>query len=161
MERHDGARAGGKGYPCRAMRTKDYLYVYNFEPARWPSGSPDPSVCARAIPYGEIDDSPTKTFMMENHLAHGIADLAELSFGKRPAEELYDLKTDPEQLFNVAGSAKYRESQTKMREQLFSHLAATKDPRVVGGKVDWDYYPYYGLVKTKGWSVDPKPKGRE
>jgi len=161
MERHDGARAGGKGYPCRAIRTKDYLYIYNFEPTRWPSGSPDPSVCARAIPYGEIDDSPTKTFMMENHLAHGIADLAELSFGKRPAEELYDLKTDPEQLVNVAGSAKYRESQTKMREQLFTHLAATKDPRVVGGKVDWDYYPYYGLVKTKGWSVDPKPKGRK
>jgi hypothetical protein len=94
-------------------------------------------------------------------LVHGIADLAELSFGKRPAEELYDLKTDPEQLVNVAGSAKYRESQTKMREQLFSHLAATKDPRVVGGKVHWDYYPYYGLVKTKGWSVDPKPKGRK
>lgn len=27
----------------------------------------------------------------------------------------------------------------------------------MGGKVDWDYYPYYGIVKTKGWSVDPKP----
>ena len=55
MERHDGCRKGGKGYPCRALRTKDYMYIYNFEPTRWPSGSPDASVCARSIPYGEID----------------------------------------------------------------------------------------------------------
>ena len=51
MERHDGCRKGGKGYPCRAIRTKDYLYIHNFEPTRWPSGSPDASVCARSIPY--------------------------------------------------------------------------------------------------------------
>ena len=52
MERHDGCRAGGKGYPCRAIRTADFMYIHNFEPSRWPSGSPDASVCARAIPYG-------------------------------------------------------------------------------------------------------------
>ena len=39
MERHDGCRQGGKGYPCRAIRTENYLYIHNFEPSRWPSGS--------------------------------------------------------------------------------------------------------------------------
>ena len=70
MERHDGCRQGGKGYPCRAIRTQDYLYIHNFEPSRWPSGSPDAAVCARSIPYGEIDSSPTKSFMMEHRNQH-------------------------------------------------------------------------------------------
>ena len=34
MERHDGCRRGGKGYPCLAIRTADYLYIGNFEPTR-------------------------------------------------------------------------------------------------------------------------------
>ena len=158
MERHDGCRAGGKGYPCRAIRTADFMYIYNFEPTRWPSGSPDASVCARAIPYGEIDGSPTKTFMMENRHTHGIADLAHLSFGMRPAEELYDLKKDPEQMVNLAGTREYESAREKLREQLFARLKETKDPRVVGGKVEWDYYPYYGRIRTEGWTVDPKPQ---
>ena len=158
MERHDGCRKGGKGYPCRAIRTEDYLYIHNFEPTRWPSGSPDPSVCARSIPFGEIDASPTKTFMMEHRNEHGVARLAELAFGMRPAEELYDLKNDPHQMVNVAGSAAMAETQASLRGRLFDHLRKTRDPRVVGGAVDWDYYPYYGKISTKGWSVDARPR---
>ena len=133
------------------------MYIYNFEPTRWPSGSPDASVCARSIPYGEIDSSPTKTFMMDNRSTHGVANLAELSFGMRPAEELYDLKKDPEQMNNRAGSREYAAAQKKMRQRLFDRLDETRDPRVVGGKVDWDYYPYYGRISTEGWTVDKKP----
>lgn len=158
MERHDGCRKGGKGYPCRAIRTKDYLYIHNFEPTRWPSGSPDPTVCARSIPFGEIDTSPTKTFMMEQRNKHGVARLAELAFGMRPAEELYNLKSDPHQMVNVAGSTGMAEVQASLRGRLFDHLGTTRDPRVVGGNVDWDYYPYYGKISTKGWSVDEKPR---
>ena len=130
--------------------------LFNFEPTRWPSGSPDASVCARAIPYGEIDDSPTKTFMMEHRNEHGVARLAELAFGMRPAEELYDLKNDAHQMVNLAGSTTMTETQASLRGQLFDHLKKTRDPRVVGGTVDWDYYPYYGRISTKGWSVDEK-----
>ncbi len=158
MERHDGCRKGGKGYPCRAIRTKEFMYIYNFEPTRWPSGSPDATVCARSIPYGEIDSSPTKKYMMEHRNEHGVARLAELAFGMRPAEELYDLKKDPDQMNNVAGKLDYLTAQSRLREQLFDHLRQTRDPRVVGGEVDWDYYPYYGRISTKGWKVDPKPE---
>ncbi len=157
MERHDGCRKGGKGYPCRAIRTRDYLYIHNFEPSRWPSGSPDASVCARAIPFGEIDDSPTKAFMMEHRNEHGVAGLAALAFGMRPAEELYDLRNDPDQLLNVAGKIEYQSAQQMMREQLFARLEETLDPRVTGGPSDWDYYPYYGALRNKDWSVDAKP----
>ncbi|MDH3584382.1 MAG: sulfatase-like hydrolase/transferase, partial [Phycisphaerae bacterium] len=158
MERHDGCRKGGKGYPCRAIRTADHLYIYNFEPTRWPSGSPDASVCARSIPYGEVDSSPTKTFLMEHRNQHGVARFAELAFGMRPAEELYDLSSDPGQLSNLAGSIDSAVIQAKLRGRLFDHLAKTKDPRVTGGPVNWDYYPYYGRISTKGWSVEKKPR---
>jgi len=157
MERHDGCRKGGKGYPCRAIRTANYLYIHNFEPTRWPSGSPDPTVCARSIPFGEIDSSPTKTFLMEHRNEHGVARLAELAFGMRPAEELYDLTNDPHQMKNVAGSFAYLKTQARLRERLFGYLEETEDPRVVGGEVDWDYYPYYGKIRTEGWMVDKKP----
>jgi hypothetical protein len=36
-------------------------------------------------------------------------------------------------------------------------LKKTKDPRVIGGPINWDYYPYYGKISTKGWSVAKKP----
>lgn len=157
MERHDGCRKGGKGYPCRAIRTASHLYIYNFEPGRWPSGSPDARVCARAIPYGEIDTSPTKTFMMEHRTQHGVARLAELAFGFRPAEELYDLKTDPHQMVNLAGTREHRDVQDQLHNQLFGYLESTRDPRVVGGKIDWDYYPYYGAIRNKDWKVDQRP----
>ena len=157
MERHDGCRAGGKGYPCRALRTSDFLYIYNFEPTRWPSGSPDASVCARAIPFGEIDSSPTKTFLMEHRTEDHVGRLAELAFGMRPAEELYDLKQDPYQMRNLAGNVEYVDHQTRMRQRLWAHLRSTQDPRVVGGRVDWDHYPYYGIRRNKDWKVDPKP----
>jgi N-sulfoglucosamine sulfohydrolase len=84
--------------------------------------------------------------------------LAELAFGLRPAEELYDLKNDPHQMANVAGSTAMAETQATLRGRLFDHLKKTRDPRIVGGPVDWDYYPYYGKISTKGWSVDRKPR---
>jgi len=157
FERHSGARAGGKGYPSRAIRTEDYMYIYNFEPDRWPAGSPDPAVCNRLIPFGEYDSSPTKTYLMEHRYEHGVAHLAELAFGKHPAEELYEIKSDPHQMKNLAGSINHLTIQDSMRRQLFDHLTETKDPRVVGGTVDWDYYPHYGNRANKNWSVDQKP----
>ncbi|MAV34732.1 MAG: hypothetical protein CMJ59_04665 [Planctomycetaceae bacterium] len=158
MERHDGCRKGGKGYPCRAIRTADHLYIYNFEPTRWPAGSPDPAVCARRIPFGEIDMSPTKTYLMEHRNEQGVARLAHLAFGIRPAEELYDLGNDPDQLRNLAGTIEIEEVRQSLRRQLFAHLKNTKDPRVTGGPIQWDYYPYYGWIhpKTTGWSVEAR-----
>jgi len=157
FERHSGARKGGKGYPCRAIRTKDFMYIYNFEPTRWPSGSPDPTVCNRLLSFGEYDASPTKTFMFEHRFTHEVAALSALSFGKRPFEELYVLTTDPHQMRNVAGSLEYEATQKAIRCQLFDHLAATRDPRVIGGVIDWDYYPHYGNRANKNWKVDKKP----
>ena len=34
------ARAGFLPYPQRALREKDFIYIINFEPDRWPMGDP-------------------------------------------------------------------------------------------------------------------------
>ena len=94
---------------------------------------------------------------MEHRSEHGTARLAELAFGMRPAEELYDLRSDPHQMVNLAGSIAFAKTQASLRSQLFDHLRETADPRIVGGTIDWDYYPYYGLIRTKGWAIDARP----
>ncbi len=160
MERHDGCRKGGKGYPCRAIRTKDYMYILNHTPDRWPAGNPDREFCARYIPFGEVDSSPTKTLLMDNKDKPGFKRFYDLAFAKRPAEELYDLKKDPGQINNLAGKPNYTKIQQKLSAQLNQRLKQTKDPRALGLDAPWDYYPYYGAMRNKNWAVDTKPHSR-
>ena len=157
MERHDGCRKGGKGYPCRAVRTQEYLYIRNFESTRWPAGNPDREFCARYIPFGEVDSSPTKSLLMDNKDKPGFKRFYDLAFAKRPAEELYHVSNDPGQIINLAGKPKYSQIQKKLAAQLQEHLVRTKDPRALGLDAPWDYYPYYGVRRNKNWQVDPKP----
>ena len=157
MERHDGCRRGGKGYPCRAIRTAEYLYIRNFEPSRWPAGNPDREFCARYIPFGEVDTSPTKTLLMNNKGKPGFHRFYELAFARRPAEELYHVTKDPGQLDNLAGNPRHAEIQKNLAARLQAHLARTRDPRALGLDAPWDYYPYYGLRRNKKWQVEPRP----
>ena len=101
-------------------------------PERWPSGDPDARNCARALPYGEVDPSPTKTCLMENAGQDSVREFFQLAFAKRPAEELYDLEVDPGQLENVAAQADYLEVTERLRQQLMQYLASTGDPRALG-----------------------------
>ena len=157
MERHDGARKGGKGFPTRALRTREFLYIHNFEPERWPAGDPDASHCARALPYGEVDPSPTKTLLMEDAGKGEFGRFFQLAFSKRPAQELYDLRVDPGQLHNVAAQSDYLDMTNQLRQQLMEYLSSTGDPRALGEPAPWDYYPYYGRIQTPDWKVDEPP----
>ena len=64
--------------------------------------------------YGDIDDSPTKTYMIEHGNDPAVKRLFDLAVAKRPAEELYDLRKDPDQFHNVAGDPFY----AKVKEEL-------------------------------------------
>lgn len=140
-ERHAWARRGGLGYPMRSIRTDDFLYIRNYEPDRWPAGDPDFAHPAQGI-YGDIDRCATKSYMYEHRNDPALQPLFALSFGKRPAEELYHLRTDPEQLRNVAGQAGYAAAQRKLAADLTEYLRATGDPRAQGRPAPWDAYPY-------------------
>ena len=143
------------GYPQRAIRTHEFLYIRNFRPDRWPAGTPNHQQAA--LPgawFGDCDNSPTKTYMVENRdkdAAHRM--LYDRAFGKRPAEELYDLAADPDQLNNVAGDAKFATVREQLATRLTERLRATADPRIVGGGEKFDQYPYLGGV--------PKYPGRK
>jgi hypothetical protein len=142
------------GYPSRAIRTHEFLYIRNFKPDRWPSGYPasyaKPTEIVVSKPkatnygYSDTDASPTKAYMIKHRDDPKVHRLFELAFGKRPAEELYDLKKDPAQLDNVAGKSEYTKIQKKLAAELIAELKATKDPRVLGKGDIFDQYPYYG-----------------
>src|SRR5690606_16441682 len=104
-ERHANVRAGDLGYPIRGIRTRDHLLLLNLRPDRWPAG--DPVKHQSVGPYGDIDNGPIKTLLMQRQNEPGLRRFFELSFAHRPAVELYDLHTDPEQLVNVAGRPEY------------------------------------------------------
>jgi len=144
-ERHAWVRRNGLGYPQRAIRTKDHLYIRNFKPERWPAGDPDGGENNDPKgPYGDIDDSPTKQYMMKHKNEPGLTKLFELAFGKRPAEELYDLKKDPDQLNNVADKPEYATIKQKLGDQLLAELRTSNDPRVLHKGDKFDLFPYYG-----------------
>ena len=65
----------------------------------------------------------------------------ELSFGRRPAEELYKIADDPGQVSNLAADSAYAETREELSQALASHLAETGDPRS-RGESPWHYYPY-------------------
>jgi uncharacterized sulfatase len=136
MERHANARAGLVGYPMRAFRTAQYLYIRNFAPDRWPAGDGEA--------YRDIDNGPTKSYMLQHRDDPAVKPLFELACSKRPAEELYDLKKDPGQLKNVAADPAYAETLKKLSAALTAELKATGDPRIVGGADIIDTYPYGG-----------------
>jgi N-sulfoglucosamine sulfohydrolase len=133
-EYHDyKCREGDVGYPIRAVRNNEFLYIRNFEPARWPAGDPFAFRKSRGK-YGEIDPCPTKAFMMKHKDDEKIKKLFKLGFEKRPAEELYDLKKDPGQLNNVAYAKEYAAHKDKLAAVLMDELKSTGDPRALGTK---------------------------
>lgn len=142
LERHVWARPNGVCYPRRVIHTKGYAYIRNYEPDRWPMGDLDFQASHQGI-FGDIDAGPTKTYMLQNNTEGAAKRAYELSFGKLPAEELYDIEKDPEQLTNLADDPQYKAVREKLAKQLRNHLLARKDPRAEGLS-PWDDYPFIG-----------------
>jgi arylsulfatase A-like enzyme len=145
-ERHTPAQADHMGgTPMRAIRNRDYLYIHNFEPDRWPVG--DPSSSMRGPSLSDIDDSPTKKYIVGHRNDPKLKKYYQLCCGKRPADELYDLSKDPHQLNNVAGNPQYAEVLRRLKDRLMKELRETEDPRVLGGGSSFENYPYYGSMR--------------
>ena len=134
-ERNDVlARPGspaGLGYPARAIRSSNLFYVHNFEPDRWPCGNPE-------LGTKDTDASPSKTLATES----GEKDpFWQHSFGKRPAEQLFDLSNDPDCVVNLAANPAFAEKLAALRETLMSELKKQNDPRALGQGDVFDQYP--------------------
>ncbi len=153
-ERHTNCREGNKGYPCRGLQTKDFLYIRNFHPDLWPAG--DPKRWAAVGDFGDIDTGPSKAVILDRRDDPKIKPFFELATAKRSAEELYDLKADPWQLHNLADDPKHAKTREKLAGQLQAWMAKTGDPRATNPNDDrWDKYPYYGSIEP--WVYPKKP----
>ncbi|MFP4502318.1 MAG: sulfatase [Candidatus Hydrogenedentota bacterium] len=147
IERHSLCRPGEVGYPMRMVRTADYLYIRNYEPGRWPAGAPDYKAPAQGF-YGDVDNGPTKAWMVAHKDDPAVKPLFALCFGKRPAEELYHVPADPDQVTNLADDPAHAGALARLRERLDQTLADRGDPRA-RGENPWDAYAYHSLQAVR------------
>ncbi len=149
MERHvtrgrDDGDQRGVGYPMRTLITKDFHYIRNFRPHRWPVGDPpagkvpDFDELARKTYAGfpDVDAGISKAWL----LTHRDDPAFERAFGKRPARELYDLRKDPFELKNIAEDPAYAGTVKELDTRLVAELKATHDPRATGAGDEFDRY---------------------
>ncbi|MBN1559346.1 sulfatase [candidate division KSB1 bacterium] len=134
-ERHDVGRPHDQGYPIRGIRTGDYLYVQNFETERWPAGNPETG-------YLNCDGSPTKTEVLASRARPDRKIYWIQNFGKRPEEELYNVKHDPDCVENLAERPEFVDLKSRLKEQLFGELVKQGDPRMFGNGHIFDEYLY-------------------
>lgn len=155
-ERHTHARPDNVGYPARAIRTKDYLFILNFKPDRWPAGDPAPDSANKVKSaddekslwpgYHDIDNSPTKLMLIENR--NKYPEYFRLGYEKRPSEELYNIRKDPACLKNLASDQAFQRVKTELKKILESDLKAQGDPRMTGKGDVFDSYPRFGAMRN-------------
>jgi N-sulfoglucosamine sulfohydrolase len=105
-------------YPMRAVRTSRHAYIANLAPQL-------------SFPIaGDVAASPSWKAIASSGAKLGKRSLN--AYLHRPAEELYDVVNDPDQLINVAGSADFSDTLKQMRESLRQWRAASKDPWLAG-----------------------------
>ena len=156
-ERHyDAARPDLSPYPERSIRTKDFLYIRNFRPERFPMGDPyhletgdsremmEQRLRDTGYTYPDLDSSPTKTWLVLHGNDPEWTKYYHYAFGKRPAEELYDLRNDPDYLVNVAEQPEYAAVREELSGRLMNILISTGDPRVTGDGETYEKPPFAG-----------------
>lgn len=148
-ERHvASARENYLPYPQRAIRTADYAFIINFRPDRFPlgdhyrlTGNNPPTVDEMTentfVTLPDEDAGPSKAWLVDHRNDPKWKKYFEHAYGKRPREELFDLKNDPHQMKNVAADPAYAEVAKELRDRLMNELTRTGDPRV---KDDGKYF---------------------
>ncbi len=151
-ERHSSSRYNNWTYPERCVRSRDFLYVRNFKPERWPAGDPQ-ELTADGTPgpmhgaYRDIDSGPSLEFLVSHREDRDISRFFHLAVDKRPSEELFDIRKDPGCLNNLASDPAHGETLRQMRERLKGYLRETGDPRALGNGEIWESYPRYSPIR--------------
>jgi arylsulfatase A-like enzyme len=155
-ERHVAdARDGNLPYPMRAIRTKEFLYIRNFAPDRWPMGNPKftdstnmPSTEILEqdthVSFADMDASPTKAWVIHRFGAPQWLWYYHYAFEKRPMEELFDVVHDPDETTNLAANPAYAKPLHELGEKLIQILTDAKDPRVMRDPIAFERPPFVG-----------------
>ncbi|MEG3152404.1 sulfatase [Sphingomonas sp. ZT3P38] len=106
-------------YPMRAVRTRTHSYIANLAfPLDYPIA-------------GDVAGSPSWKAISADP-AIRLGKRSQAAYLKRPAEELYDLARDPDEIDNVAADPAYAKVLADMRRRLQAVRAATHDPWLAG-----------------------------
>lgn len=164
-ERHSSSRWNNLGYPQRAIRSEQYLLIWNIKPDRWPAGDPQAinpesgelrpmyGIDEKGIHHSEwaftdVDASPSKSFMIENHSDEKIKYYFDLAYSKRAEYELYDIQKDTYCLSNLCGHAEYSTIENEMKDELINELKRSGDHRVVGPDTEiFESYIRYSPIR--------------
>lgn len=106
-------------YPMRSIRTATHSYILNL---------------AWQLPYpiaGDVAGSPSWKAIAADP-AIRVGKRTQAAYLQRPAEELYDLTRDPDEVVNVAADPAYAAIKGQLAERLRATRAATKDPWLAG-----------------------------
>jgi N-sulfoglucosamine sulfohydrolase len=137
IERHgtqtvpfEGENLPGGGYPSRAIRTLQHLYIRNYHPEWDASGG---------------DGGPALTYLKS--LDGGSPDdqhWHDLNLGNpRAAEELYDIVNDPDCVTNLLdgpGAPGHTATRDQLRTRMESQLRRHRDPRTLGFEGQFYYF---------------------
>lgn len=140
FEKHTSCRIGQLGFPRRALHTKEWTYIRNYEPDRWPMGDPNIFIEDWGY-YGECDPGRMKHFMLDHQNELEVEPFFDVCFAKVPEEELYNKNEDPAMIQNLAANPDYEDVLKELRGKLYHYLTETKDPRVQG-ESPWDAYNF-------------------
>ncbi len=118
----------------RSVRTERFKYIRNF---------------MSYVPHlqpNQYKDAKTITQTMRVLYADGKLDdlQARIFSPKRPKEELYDLKNDPYETLNLAGIARFSETLSSLREQLYRNMIESRDLGLIPEPIAEDLGRQYG-----------------
>jgi N-sulfoglucosamine sulfohydrolase len=106
-------------YPMRALRTREYEYIVNLAaPLEFPIA-------------GDVASSPSWQAIAARPSV-GLGARTVEAFLHRPAEELYDVRTDPSEVRNLASDPAHREVLERMRAEMTKFRTQTHDPWLPG-----------------------------
>jgi N-sulfoglucosamine sulfohydrolase len=168
-ERHTLTRYNDIGYPIRALRTPQYLYLRNLRPDRWPVGDPQRinKSSGQLLPlhagcYRDIDDQVLLCWLVsEARMSQRYADMLNRIVGRHAAEELYDIRNDPDCLHNVAADPAHAAAKRKLSVQMDAELKRTHDPRLYGPNTDIaDGYPHINPKNKPGEGLYSPPRAK-
>jgi N-sulfoglucosamine sulfohydrolase len=134
QERHDIGRPRDEGYPVRGMHKDGMLYLRNYEPTRWPACNPETG-------YLNCDGSPTKSLILNLRRSGKDKTYWQTNFGKRPAEELYDVRRDPDCVNNLISNPRYKAVAKQLETEMVAKLKAQDDLRQIGFGYLYEQYP--------------------
>ncbi|WP_423606751.1 sulfatase family protein [Sphingomonas sp. MS122] len=106
-------------YPMRAVRTRTHSYILNLaHPLDYPIA-------------GDVAGSPSWKAISADP-AIRLGKRSQAAYLRRPAEELYDLSRDPDEVINLAADPAYAAVRDTLRVRLLAMRKATRDPWLAG-----------------------------